>query len=1339
MLYLNNQLLTRDRIIAYIINNVLNKEYSPHSKAPSPLSQLKNKLKAIFFSEIEKIAQINKEKRPSDEDILAVLATDTRFESNYPQLKDLLTTIFTLNDTDNLADALNLLETSNFNDWDMRDASNQFDKLNLKYGYFEDLDQAQFKIIQTLFNELAAACRVMIVLFEQNNNTEDTLAYEYAYKLMALFIDKNDLNQPDKLFDRLSQETYKLLSQSDRTQDKPFHNALLVELSDLPHASDMTDRTGWIKLIKNNGLKAFYYFLIAKKIEEKIAEQPGEPNLRAPKTLQEAKEIAKFCRYTRTSEDSSFASLCEKYKVNEERFNRCLDFMALGWPKKDSDFIPEVVIKGEEQAQGYYWVKLPAYDKRSLILGDITKCCQSIGGDSESCVKDAVTLKDNGLYVLLRQRRAHNLEPFIDRKINDINFDIVGQSYVWNSNTGNLCLDSIECLSSVGNPVIQRILNDFSTQILIDNPDIKRVNVGRGGQTPPGLFAETFIPEKMSQGVLYGDAKRQYCISKTPYQRLNEQQTNHLNSLLTGYSPEFNECINYLSDYVANPAQLIAQIKPLLPSLSKRLTPHTLIILLSLSSNPTIDCLKPVNLDKENISIARLIWHAVINPKDLIRVLQRIPAQDLVKAVRAYGIYDKEHYQLRQSLSPIQHEALFDAVKNNIPDIIKSKDNFKAILESIYPEQCVTLCQALEGKLANIIDAIDLGELITTLPVEKKAIVGPTLAKQLPELIHSGYDFNRALKYLTPEQSEEIYLKMKDKLRDFILSTNDFFLIREYLTPKQRSEVFTLVNDKLPSLLNLLIMQQDPCASPYILNGALGLISTEELIEIAPSIKDALLSVIKNYHFLCSLLIDTDELAKNSVIYDIIKDNMPAIAKTVTPSDRLHYDNILNQVPQEQKLSFYQSLHETIPSLVEPKSINDANSINDFLIITKGLNQKKYNEIYGAWNDKLLELIQSTDDLIAVQRGCSPEQTIALYESMKNKLPAMVQSMDNYILLITQNESNESVKNIIYTTLSAVLPSLVTSSKDFKNSMNLKLSYIAEQRSTLYEAIKYKLANMTESSTDFQNIKTSLTSDQQAVYYEEVKHKLSDMTKSSTDFLIIVNSLTREQRPYYYDNVQNKLPNLVKSDKDVANFLTKLPQERITAFYEPIKDKLPEIISTILNFDTIMSKLTDELRNELFKQIEDKLPAIIETGKQQGQLSNLNFLPSYEKYNHLMNKIDERNLIANIKSISSTVLIEAFAKALINNNNETCKEQFANIINSANQSASCMFPLFCKSKSNVRSITLIIEVLSGLESKWLKKINTTLELDLVKVDKNSVKQALEKYISANPSFGVSLY
>ncbi len=82
MLYLNNPLLTSERIIFYFETNLaaLNQAVPEEvSNRPSQLSQLKSKLKANFFENLDKTA--------SDQDVLDALANDERFKSNYPKLK----------------------------------------------------------------------------------------------------------------------------------------------------------------------------------------------------------------------------------------------------------------------------------------------------------------------------------------------------------------------------------------------------------------------------------------------------------------------------------------------------------------------------------------------------------------------------------------------------------------------------------------------------------------------------------------------------------------------------------------------------------------------------------------------------------------------------------------------------------------------------------------------------------------------------------------------------------------------------------------------------------------------------------------------------------------------------------------------------------------------------------------------------------------------------------------------------------------------------------------------------------------------------------------------------
>tara|TARA_R110002126_G_scaffold1177_1_gene6986 strand:+ start:6114 stop:9017 length:2904 start_codon:yes stop_codon:yes gene_type:complete len=538
MLRLNHELFTSDRIIAWFEENLTRLEMPPTVACkPSNLRQLKTRLRGIFFEGMDKTA--------SDEDVLAELNIDARFALSYPKLKEVLGIIFSLNDGSNQAKALMQLKNIEHMDWDTQGIRAKFDELNTKFGYFNPPSEH----LHNLFSEMAISCRTMAVLFEKNNTPEDTMAYNYAYKIMALFIDPA---HPEKsTLDSLAKNTYKLTNNIDNDRQHPFHEALLVQLEPLPHAKTVKDREGWRALIQTHGVKALPFFLMAEQIEEKIATQPGERR-RAPKhddNLAEAKRMFALCSYKRAAEDPEFAQLCKHHKASEAMFDAGLDYLAEppGWPKKIKDNLPDLTIQGEGEAEGLYWVKLPFTDKRALILGQITDCCQSIAGHSEQCVKDAVSLHDNGLYVLVKQKKKGNPALIESGQINEQDFKIIGQSYVWISMLGNVCLDSLECLSGeVSNGALHVIMAQFGEAALKQHPDANCVTLGCGGKTPENLFKVTPIPELMRQGIQYGDSFSQYRIAETP-RHLSEEHDKIVNKIFKGYP---TDVIDYLKMYV---------------------------------------------------------------------------------------------------------------------------------------------------------------------------------------------------------------------------------------------------------------------------------------------------------------------------------------------------------------------------------------------------------------------------------------------------------------------------------------------------------------------------------------------------------------------------------------------------------------------------------------------------------------------------------------------------------------------------------------------------------------------------------------------------------------------
>ena len=651
----------------------------PIIQPPSALIQLQNKLKEIFFEHLDKAIK--------DEALLEALEADERFKRDYPRLKAVLKAIFSLRDHDDKASALRHIKSLNGteesqqhldsgSDWGTAKTSEFFKRFESRYGYFSKIEKKDK--LQALFTELVIACRTIIILFENNNTPEDTMAYEYAYKLMALLVEPADLNlSPSNLFDKIAVEAHKLISSVGDHKGKPFHDALQVKLA-LPDAIDISDREGWLRLIKQEGIQVSPFLAMAKKIEKKIQEMTPSKPLRAPKTLKEASVIAMFCTYDRANEDLSFADLCYQYKVPENCFNASLDYIASCWPKKGNDSLPNLTIQGQGVAERYYWVKLPSTDKRALILGHMTDCCQSMAGDSEQCVKDGISLSDNGFYVLLKQRKKGQFSPIKDGEINENDFTLVGQSYAWKSCAGNLCLDSIECLKDgIPNLALQNLITDFATQVLLSDPTIRRVNVGRGGKTPKDLFQETSIAEKIKQGISYGDSLSQYCIAKSTQHQLNTVQNEALQQLLSRCPPVFQECINYLSDYIASPIDFVEKLSMILqthPNIVKELSPLVVQRLLIFNKHPNLEDIIPIDYEAlknmgmpvvpQKISFARLMSYGSQNISTLLKILPHIPQEsylEILKLKNEYGI------SLMQEAIDSPDE-MFITVFNHIPE-----------------------------------------------------------------------------------------------------------------------------------------------------------------------------------------------------------------------------------------------------------------------------------------------------------------------------------------------------------------------------------------------------------------------------------------------------------------------------------------------------------------------------------------------------------------------------------------------------------------------------------------------------------------------------------------------
>ncbi len=330
---------------------------------------------------------------------------------------------------------------------------------------------------------------------EQSEDENNQKSEINGYKLLVLF---GDEDLPQNYFKSL--DSY-LKMNNFLQANNPIHDAIVNNLPKCK-SGETINLPAWREFINQYGPKGARLFARAAVIEKAL----GRP----PKDLSDAIETLTKVSYPRRAENPELAAIAAQYYIDNETFEKCLAIK-----RKKSDRLPNEMINGSTVNQpGYYLVKLPIDDPRAYFLGEITNCCQSVGNEGEVCVRDGLTLENNGFYVLLKKTNNKNTPPMVDNKIDYSAYKIVGQSYAWKSKKGNLVFDSWENVAkSAYDGVTVSMLREFAKQVCDKNPDILQVVIGQGGKTPDVWSqADKNASEKMLEGKNYGDAANQTII-----------------------------------------------------------------------------------------------------------------------------------------------------------------------------------------------------------------------------------------------------------------------------------------------------------------------------------------------------------------------------------------------------------------------------------------------------------------------------------------------------------------------------------------------------------------------------------------------------------------------------------------------------------------------------------------------------------------------------------------------------------------------------------------------------------------------------------------------------------
>lgn len=210
--------------------------------------------------------------------------------------------------------------------------------------------------------------------------------------------------------------------------------------------------------------------------------------------------------------NESFSVTVGQYGYSQEQFEKLQKFYNIG--KKIAKEDMELFIKEDDEENCITYSLLDKGDPICAILGNITNCCQIVGGAGESCVEYGMTMPNSGFITF------------------NYNGTIIGQSWIWyDKETFTVCLDNIEvprryCEKVKSNKNIQssfidcliRLKDNIVKEMNKNGLKVDKVTVGKGYNDIGEILNKEFKLVKycsMLEGYCgYSDAIEQYEIYK---------------------------------------------------------------------------------------------------------------------------------------------------------------------------------------------------------------------------------------------------------------------------------------------------------------------------------------------------------------------------------------------------------------------------------------------------------------------------------------------------------------------------------------------------------------------------------------------------------------------------------------------------------------------------------------------------------------------------------------------------------------------------------------------------------------------------------------------------------
>jgi hypothetical protein len=153
-------------------------------------------------------------------------------------------------------------------------------------------------------------------------------------------------------------------------------------------------------------------------------------------------------------------------------------------------------------------------------------------------------------------------------------------------------------------------------------------------------------------------------------------------------------------------------------------------------------------------------------------------------------------------LDETQRGVVFEAIKDQLPQLIKTASDFSSIISGLNKAQLDAILEVLKDKLPQLIKtADDFTSVMRWLDKTQCGVVFEAIKDQLPQLIKTASDFSDAIRFLNEAQRGVVFEAIKDQLPQLIKTASDFSDAIRFLNEAQRGVVFEAIKDRLSMVI----------------------------------------------------------------------------------------------------------------------------------------------------------------------------------------------------------------------------------------------------------------------------------------------------------------------------------------------------------------------------------------------------------------------------------------------------------------------------------------------------------------------------------------------------------